>query len=601
MGRDPLGRRKVSLRRGGSHLREVAGRLARYRQLWCGVTLCVVLTVAVSLAEVAAALLLVPLLESVGVAGATGSAAGRPEAAYGVLALFVLAAAARSTLRWWSTVRTAATVQEVVVTLQARLFGAMAQAAWPVVRQLSPSLLADALNLQCYRAGQAIQYLAAFTASLSLLLLYLVAAAWIMPGLLLLFLPALVLLALFSRGQGRRVQAYGEAYRNAQAGLHSRFDDWISVSRLMHLGGGSTEYPERFAVAARTASAHVISFAGAQSRTRLIYETSAVVVVAIAALVAWRFETPPALLFFALMALVRGLPSASAVHSGFQNLVYAAPAAVSVDALINRLERSAVARAAVPRVQEWGELTLEQVQVASGEGPKRRIILDEVTLRLEPGEVVGVTGPSGAGKSTLMEVVLGLLPPDQGRVLLDGQPLEGAHQEAWRGGVAYVPQEVILMDGTVRENLRLLEPGADDAAMEQALRQSGAGFVLERLHGGLDARVGPGGRWLSGGERQRIGIARALLRRPVLLVLDEATGALDETMEGRVLDDLVDMTGPMALVVVSHRAAVLGRCRRIIRIENGHPEELVPRENGEGSTTCPVSAFPRPAGPGLSG
>jgi ATP-binding cassette subfamily C protein CydD len=140
----------------------------------------------------------------------------------------------------------------------------------------------------------------------------------------------------------------------------------------------------------------------------------------------------------------------------------------------------------------------------------------------------------------------------------------------WRYQSAYVPQDVVLFDASIRDNLRLYVPDATDAELEAALEQSAAQFVLTHLPEKLDTRAGPGGRWLSGGERQRIGIARALLKKPGFLVLDEPTAALDSDTQDRLMDALTGLKHAMSVVVITHRPELLRMADRIIGLEDGN-------------------------------
>ena len=139
----------------------------------------------------------------------------------------------------------------------------------------------------------------------------------------------------------------------------------------------------------------------------------------------------------------------------------------------------------------------------------------------------------------------------------------------WRHQSAYVPQDVVLFDASIRDNLRLYVPDATDAELEAALEQSAAQFVLTHLPEKLDTRAGPGGRWLSGGERHRIGIARALLKKPGFLVLDEPTAALDSDTQDRLMDALAGLKHAMSVVVITHRPELLRLADRIIGLEDG--------------------------------
>ena len=194
--------------------------------------------------------------------------------------------------------------------------------------------------------------------------------------------------------------------------------------------------------------------------------------------------------------------------------------------------------------------------------------LSGVDLAVPRGGLVVVTGPSGAGKSTLLDVVLGLLRPDVGEVCVDGAPLEDL--AGWRRRIGYVPQQTVLVPGTVWQNLAWSvapgsEPTADDAW--KALRTACVDDVVRALPGGLEAPLHELTQ-LSGGEQQRLSIARALLRDPELLVLDEATGALDRETEERLLDRLLD--GSRAVLMVTHRDAA-GRGGAGLHLERGRP------------------------------
>jgi ABC-type multidrug transport system fused ATPase/permease subunit len=132
-----------------------------------------------------------------------------------------------------------------------------------------------------------------------------------------------------------------------------------------------------------------------------------------------------------------------------------------------------------------------------------------------------------------------------------------------------VPQDVVLFEASIRDNLRLYVPDATDDELQRALEQAAAVFVMTRLPEGLDTRVGPGGRWLSGGERQRIGIARALLRKPGFLVLDEPTAALDSDTQKKLMDALARLEHTMSVVLITHRPELLQLADRIIEIKDG--------------------------------
>jgi ATP-binding cassette subfamily C protein len=205
--------------------------------------------------------------------------------------------------------------------------------------------------------------------------------------------------------------------------------------------------------------------------------------------------------------------------------------------------------------------------------------LQGVDLVLPVGSMTAVTGASGAGKSTLVDVVVGLLRPDRGRVLVDGTALVDGVARRWRQRVGYVGQDPFLLHDTVRANLLWANPDATAADLAEALRLAAADFV-EDLPEGLDTVVGERGGRLSGGERQRLALARALVRKPALLVLDEATSNLDPDNERRILDAIDGLRGRTTILVVAHRQSTAERADVVCRLEAGRlvPAQPSPRQ-----------------------
>lgn len=201
--------------------------------------------------------------------------------------------------------------------------------------------------------------------------------------------------------------------------------------------------------------------------------------------------------------------------------------------------------------------------------PDGRVALRTVSLAIYAGQTVALVGPSGAGKSSLLSVLLGLEEPSSGKVTWDGVDLSQADKRAWRSQLAWVPQEPVLFSGSVRDNLLLAKPDANEDALWTALRRANADIFVRALPKGLEEDVGERGSRLSGGQRQRIAIARAFLREPSFLILDEPTSALDASAEAEVQQGLEQLMAGRTTLVVAHRLSTVRRADVIFVLDTG--------------------------------
>jgi ABC-type multidrug transport system fused ATPase/permease subunit len=201
----------------------------------------------------------------------------------------------------------------------------------------------------------------------------------------------------------------------------------------------------------------------------------------------------------------------------------------------------------------------------------RELALDGLTLTIPVNKMVGLVGASGSGKSTAVDLLLGLIEPQQGQILIDDVPLTQDNLRHWQAGVGFVPQQIFLSDASILENVAFAieRKDIDVERVKEALRMAQLDELLERFPEGLETRIGERGVQISGGQRQRLGIARALYLQARVLVFDEATSALDGITEKRVMEDIQRFSGQMTVVMIAHRLATVKECDIIYLLENG--------------------------------
>ena len=197
-------------------------------------------------------------------------------------------------------------------------------------------------------------------------------------------------------------------------------------------------------------------------------------------------------------------------------------------------------------------------------------VLSDVSFIIPKGSFVGIIGPSGAGKTTFVDILLGLLPPNEGKITADGVSIYD-NIRAWQANLAYVPQSIYLIDASIRENVAFGHPEneIDDDRVERVLQMAELHDFVQSLPDGVNTSVGDRGVRLSGGQRQRIGIARALYCQPEILVLDEATSALDNETEKSITDTILKLKGQITIIAIAHRVSTLEACDFKVKFEGG--------------------------------
>lgn len=287
-----------------------------------------------------------------------------------------------------------------------------------------------------------------------------------------------------------------------------------------------------------------------------------------ASLLIWKLQLSEIMVL--IVVLSRMLTRLSKVQQEYQKL---AASEAFYWAMLEQTEQAHAARETAfgsrkPSLERG--ITLEDV----GFGYQGKRVLSHVNLNIPAGEFTTLIGFSGAGKTTLIDLVIGLLRADEGRVLIDNVPIDELDIRAWRSMIGYVPQDTVLLHDSIYNNVIVGDETVSEAVAIDALRQAGAWDFICRLDEGIHTNVGEHGGRLSGGQRQRVVIARALVHRPRLLILDEATSALDPDTEHAVSETLSKLGDDYTVLAVSHRSALTERSDRVYRLEQGGAQSM---------------------------
>ena len=284
-----------------------------------------------------------------------------------------------------------------------------------------------------------------------------------------------------------------------------------------------------------------------------------------------------------VVAAFRILPTVGRITSEYTGLTFCYP---SIDAMYNNIVELDVSEVSSRDI--WinidndalvFEKNIEVDKVSFSyekEIEARKWILNNLSLKIRKGEAVAFIGPSGAGKTTLADLIMGLLKPNEGKIMVDGRSIHSAPVQ-WSKMIAYVSQTMYITDDTIRANVAFGESHIDDEKVWECIKLAQLDAFINELDDGIHTKVGEQGVRFSGGQRQRIAIARALYHEPEIIVLDEATSALDGETEKAVMESIEALHGKMTLIIVAHRLTTVKNCDKFYEIRDGKAREI-PRD-----------------------
>lgn len=495
-----------------------------------------------------------------------------------VLTLLVALVALQAIFNRFKSVYMARLLYDFVNRVRMNLFESVGKARWGVFTRIRSSDLDHALNGDVDRVQVAAFSLLMLTQATLLLTGYLVVSLFISPVMtcFAIFIGLVLLIAL--RPFRARASAYGRTLtgnRQDQYRTVSEFLGGIKVAKSLNVEAG---YFAELGATLDRMKADNIAFVRNSSLGTALFQVTSVIGLSLFIYIALvGFNLSLAEIVVLLLVFMRVAPRFMDMQLQTQQVLINLPAYASMRSLQARFDAE---REPEENAGEQGaKLTLDtglnirDVSFAYGEGDGKPVVSD-ISFGLPAGKVTALIGPSGSGKSTIADMLLGLLEPTSGRILADGVEITAQNRRAWRDQVAYVPQDVFLLHDTIAANLRLAAPEASDDELWAALRNAHAADFVERLALRLETVVGDRGVRLSGGERQRIALARALLRKPSLLILDEATSALDWQNQSLIAQSIEALRGQMTILTVAHRPSMIAFADWVVAIENGRIVEV---------------------------
>ena len=481
---------------------------------------------------------------------------------------YVLLVTVKTLLSRSLSIRENAFIEETGMALREKLYAVLSGASW---ESLTARKDADVINLftsQCGQVSYGIAEVIHFLASIVSAAVQLgIALMMSLPVTALVCVMGACMLAIFMPLR-KKSREYGDEMIRLSREFYSELQNQLASVKEVRAYGVEREHAALFESISTAFKTARMKYVRQSSVPGVVYSLAAVVMIALVYLVCTlglKVETDR------LVVLVYVFARLWPVFSGFQGRIQSINSCVPAYEKLIEAMREMQPETDVAETDEdfsrWREIRFDNVHFAYRNSDEET--LRGVSFSLERGEKLALLGRNGAGKTTAVNLLLGFLLPQSGAILVDGKPLEAACIRAWRTQVGYVPQDPLILNASVRENLTRFHPNATEDELIAALRKAMAWGFVSRLPDGLDTVLGDRGVRRSGGERQRIVLARVLLGHPSLIVLDEATSALDYESEMAFHDAIASFGKDAAVVLIAHHGATIAMADSAVVLEKG--------------------------------
>ncbi|MCM3494416.1 ABC transporter ATP-binding protein [Paenibacillus sp. FSL K6-1566] len=492
-----------------------------------------------------------------------------------VLAIYVVIVGGQALLQRSQTLLNAKILQRFIRKLRMETYQGLLHAKWEFFLRHRKSDFNHVMTNELGRVNQGTFLFFQMISSLLFTIIQIGLALWLAPLLTLIVLVSGGVLALFGRKFIRSSKRIGEQTTELSKYYFAGISEHFSGIKDIKSNRLEPSHMDWFDRLSRKMERNFIQFNKVNSLSQLIYRLSSVILVAGFVYLALEvLRTPAEQLLMIVLIFSRLWPRFISIQTSTEQLASNFPAFRAIRELQAEYEadRELAGTAGVP---DGERLHLQQGITCSDvdyryDASSPTYALRGINLHIPARRMTAIVGKSGAGKSTLIDLLMGLIQPESGQVLADGVSIQDERQLlSLRGSIGYVAQDPFLFNESIRDNLKLAAPETSDDELWEALRFSASDEFVRSLPQGLDTVIGDRGVRLSGGERQRIVLARAILKRPSILVLDEATSALDSENERQIQEALEQLKGSMTIIVIAHRLSTIRHADQVIVMEQG--------------------------------